>query len=47
VIHDACLFVRRSPCRPSQALLKEAKTSTNEQTKQVGQWAHTTLFAAA
>ena len=30
-----------------KALLKEAKTSTNEQTKQVGQWAHSTLFSAS
>lgn len=39
---------RQSPHKEYlKALLKEAKTSTNEQTKQVGQWAHTTLFAAA
>ena len=37
---------RQSPHREYlKALLKEAKASSNEQTKQVGQWAHGTLFA--
>jgi len=38
---------RQSPHREYlKALLKEAKNSTNDQTKEVGQWAHSTLFAA-
>ena len=37
---------RQSPHREYlKALLKEAKSSAKEQTKQVGQWAQGTLFA--
>ena len=37
---------RQSPHREYlKALLKEAKASANEQTKQVGLWAHGTLFS--
>ena len=36
---------RQSPHREYlKALLKEAKASANEQTKQVGVWANSTLF---
>ena len=39
-------MARQSPHREYlKALLKEARQSTNESTKQVGQWANSTLFA--
>ena len=39
---------RQSPHKEYlKALLKEAKGSSNEQTKQVGQWAYSTLFQGA
>jgi len=41
-------LAKQSPHREYlKALLKEAKQSVNDQTKQVGVWAHNTIFAAA